>query len=278
MKAKSILFLSLLFLGASVSSYAVTSETTVENKVQQNSLQKIRIENQQRIQQEFKSNGVDSKVSIQITGTEMDPERLKELRGLGDRIRDQVRKDLRLEFASREAKFEERIAQMKALFQKEREAFKEKLETFKDENKKAIAQNVDIQLQNVNTSRTLQFGKVLERLTGVLQQLQTKVDTAKAAGQDTTVAQSAIDHASKAIEDAHAVVASQAGKDYPAIVTTEPALRSSMSETMKTLQKDLQTTHISIQSARRAVIDAARAVYKLRIPKNESAATTSAAI
>jgi chromosome segregation ATPase len=120
--------------------------------------------------------------------------------------------------------------------------------------------------------------EALSRLTGVLQKLQTKVDTAKTEGQDVAAAQSAIDAAQKAIEDAQTAVATQASKNYTANVTDETTVKKELSDVINAFRTDMQTTEKSIRSARDSVRDAARAVYKLKITINEPAATPSASI
>lgn len=263
MKVKYIAVV-LLFLVLAISAQAETFEMSVQQRVQQNSQQKIQIQNNQRIKQEFNSDGVKSELSVAITGTAGTVGEVKDMRGMGTRLNEQIRKDLRQEFASREAQFDERVKQLRTLFQKEHEQFKEKLQTFRDENKKAAAENIDIMLQNVNTTRTVQMSKALEQLAGVLQGLQTKTEEAKSAGQDTATAQSKIDAASNAIAASQAIVAAQAGKSYTAEVTTESTIKNSMNQATTQLRTDLKKTQDSVQSARKSVIEAARAVYKLK--------------
>lgn len=197
--------------------------------------------------------------------------------GVGEKRRE----DFRRAFASREAHFQDRINKTKEMFEQERAGFKAKLQQFQDKNKAAVAENVDIKLQNANTQRTEQFTKTLERLTVVLQKLQQRVDTAPET-YDKTSAQMAIDAAGKSIQDAQTAVSSQAAKSYKASVTSESAIGSSLGTTMKSLRADLQVTQEFVKKARAAVVDAARAVYKLPVvgvsdTTNESTTAPAAA-
>ena len=138
-----------------------------------------------------------------------------------------------------------------------REEFKAKLAELKDENKKEVVERIDTRLTTLNTNMTDHFNKVLARLTEILNKIETRTNTAKTNGKDTSAVEAAIVSARTAISTAQAAVTTQKGKTYVITINTESTLRSDVSTVVQSLRTDLKALKEVVQSARKAVISAA---------------------
>lgn len=130
--------------------------------------------------------------------------------------------------------------------------FRTKLQAIKDLKKKAILENVNAKLTEVNRKNTDKFSDVLTKL-------QTFLDKVESAATAPKII-SNIANAQIAIDTAQAAVATQAANDYTIQVTGETVLKANANSAISQLKKDLSATH-------KLVIDAKQAVQLLRTDK-----------
>lgn len=134
-----------------------------------------------------------------------------------------------------------------------REEFKEKLAAIKDQRKMNVLTNLDARIQDINKKRTTEMSARIERLTKILATITEKTTALKSQGKDTEALESNIDEATEALEEAKAAVDAQAAKDYVVDVTTETALRTAASTTVKTFTADIKAVHKLVVDAQLAI-------------------------
>jgi len=152
---------------------------------------------------------------------------------------------------------QERILQKRAenrgKLEARREQLQEKLAQLSDERKSRLAENINNALSRLNERWTDHFGDVLDKLTEILDKIEARVQTLKANGTDTALADSAITTARTAITTAVSAVTEQAGKDYTIEINEEATLREDITTTKNQLKADLRAVHELIKTAREAV-------------------------
>jgi len=149
----------------------------------------------------------------------------------------------------REAKREEN----KANIQAKREEIKAKVQSMRDERKKLVVERVQTKLGEVNARRTDHFLKVLERLSTILDKIQSRTEKAKTEGKNVTAVEVAIASARTAISTAQSAVNTQKAKTYEIAVTDDTTAKNDVGATVKQLQEDLRAVQDTVAAARSAV-------------------------
>lgn len=147
-------------------------------------------------------------------------------------------------------KIETRIIDIREIIASREAELKIRLNKFKDKKKAGIAERLNRNLNNINQNRTDEMSKNLEKMSGILDRLETR------AGKTTEITESRalIASASSAVKD-------QAQKDYTVTVTTEKNIKTDLGKVMTQLQQDLR-------AVRKQVIDAKQSVaYAIRKAK-----------
>lgn len=164
----------------------------------------------------------------------------------------------------------------KEKFSAKREAFKAKLETIKDEKKKAVVERIDTKMAEVNKNRTDRMSEILEKLTSILDKVKEKASALKEQGKDTSAADLAITQAQSALTTAQTALATQAGKEYVASISTESTLKNTVGKTVSQMQTDLRAVHKTVVDAKQAVQNAAKELRKVLGEKITVTPTTAA--
>ena len=151
--------------------------------------------------------------------------------------------------ANREAKREE----VKANVQAKREEIKAKVQSMRDERKKLVVERVQTKLGEVNGRRTDHFLKVLERLSTILDKIQSRTEKAKTEGKNVTAVETAIASARTAISTAQTAVNTQKAKTYEITVTDDTTAKNDVGAITKQLQEDLRVVQDTVAAARNAV-------------------------
>lgn len=151
--------------------------------------------------------------------------------------------------ANREAKREE----IKTSIQAKREEIKVNIAKMRDERKKIVVQRIQTKLAQVNQRRTEHFLKVLERLSTILDKIQSRTEKAKAEGKNVSTIETAIASARTAISSAESAVNTQKVKTYEITVTDDTTARNDVGAITKKLQEDLRAVQDTVQAARSAV-------------------------
>lgn len=144
-----------------------------------------------------------------------------------------------------------------------REAFKEKVDAIKDARKKAIVENMDTKMSEVNTRRVENMTAHLTKISEVLEKVVTRVGVVKGEGKDTTAVDTAVAVAQAAILTAQNAVQTQAAREYVITITDETALKSDVGTTRSGMQKELSATHQTVVAARQAVSAAVQALARV---------------
>lgn len=137
-----------------------------------------------------------------------------------------------------------------------RDDFKAKVSAIKDEKKKQIINNLDLRIGTINTNRTNEMTKILERLTTVLGKISTKEAALKSEGKNTTKLAADITSAQSAIDAAKQAVTEQAAKTYTMNITTDTALKSAASTTIQQFMTDMKAVRTKVLAAQQAVVKA----------------------
>ena len=153
----------------------------------------------------------------------------------------------------------------------EREQFKERLQELRDEKKREVVERIDQNIGKHNEKWVEHWNKVLSRLSEILAKVKTRTDKAAAEGQDVTAVNAAIAAADAAIAAAQSAVDAQAGKTYVIEITDEENLGENVSVIVRQFKSDTKAVHEKIQTARKAVHDAFKALKALIKPEEEEA-------
>ena len=89
----------------------------------------------------------------------------------------------------------------------------------------------------------------IERLNAILNKISTRAAALKAEGKSTTSLEASIDAAQEAVDAAKLSVDAQAAKDYVVSVTTEDALKTNASTTVKQFMSDIKAVHKEVVDA-----------------------------
>lgn len=150
---------------------------------------------------------------------------------------------------NRESKREE----VKTNVQAKREEVKAKAQSMRDERKKLVVERVQEKLGNVNEKRTDHFLKVLERLSTILDKIQSRTEKAKTEGKNVTAVETIIASARTAIITAESAVNVQTAKTYQITVNDDTTARNDVGAITKQLQEDLRGVQDVVKAARDAV-------------------------
>ncbi|MBI4066182.1 hypothetical protein HY411_00545 [Candidatus Gottesmanbacteria bacterium] len=142
---------------------------------------------------------------------------------------------------------------IRANIQAMREEVKAKVTAMRDERKKLVVQRIQTKLAEVNKRRTDHFLKVLERLSTILDKIQSRTEKAKAEGKNVSTVEAAIASARTAISTAESAVNTQKAKTYQITVTDDTTARNDVGVTAKQLESDLRAVQETVQAARQAV-------------------------
>jgi len=138
-----------------------------------------------------------------------------------------------------------------ASYMTKHKAFETKLATVKDAKKKAILENVETNIQNVNTKRSQTMLKYLTDMSNILQKISVRIE--ESGRTDTADIYNAIAEAEKSIDTAVTAVSEQAQKAYSITISTESAAKADVDTARKTLETDLKAVHEKVTAARKSV-------------------------
>lgn len=178
---------------------------------------------------------------------------LPELRAEAEAKRGQIKLNAKEHWEELKATREAQRAQNKQEMQTKREEVKAKVTAMRDVRKKQVVERVQSKISDINTRRTDHFLKVLERLSTILDKIQSRTEKAKAEGKNVTSIESAIASARTAISSAESTVNTQKAKTYQITVTDDTTARNDVGATAKQLESDIRAVQDTVQVARQAV-------------------------
>lgn len=159
-----------------------------------------------------------------------------------------------------------------------RKDFKTALNTIKDQKKKAIVENIDTKIAQINTLKTKQMSNRLDQLNLVLSHISTQEAQLSSQGKDTSLLKVDITNATEAIDTAREALTSQSQKDYVIDITTEEKLGPSVRNTLKQFRTDLKSVYTDIVTAKEKVITAHKDELKLLAADVTTPATSAATV
>jgi hypothetical protein len=124
---------------------------------------------------------------------------------------------------------------------------KARLAKFRDKKKAEIAGRLNKNLNDINQKRTEEMLKHLDKMSVILDKLQTRVGPTE----EITTSRSMIASASSAVNE-------QAQKDYTVTVTTEAKIRADVEKVRVQLQQDLKAVRKQVIDAKQSVANAIR--------------------
>ena len=144
--------------------------------------------------------------------------------------------------------------QMRGDMQQMRADYKTKIATIKDARKQKIVTNLDSRIKNINTKRTGEVTKRLERLTLILDRISSQEADLQTKGANTTTPANDIKNATTAIESAKQAVEVQTANDYVIQITTDEKLRSAAQTTIQQFLTDMKSVYVKVSAAQEAVL------------------------
>lgn len=198
---------------------------------------------------------------IIITRTE-EIRKINQLRSSEQKAAFQEQMKLKREEIIREV--EDKVKTKNESFQASREAFMKKMKTIRDENKQMLLEKLDTMIREVNNKQTESLSSAIDKLSGILDEMDQKATLTKASGANTTSFDTKMTAARLSISDAKSAIASQAAKEYTINIVSEEALRATVGETRKQLEMDLKVTRESVKKAKDAVREVAKELVKIR--------------
>lgn len=137
-----------------------------------------------------------------------------------------------------------------------REKLKTDLLKIKDDKKKETVQNIVDKIAELNTRAVNNLTELTSKIEGILAKVESRANEEKAKGVDTTATDEAIAKAKVSIADAKAAILAQSTKVYTTDITTDSALKGSMSKIREALNTDIKTLKDKIKLAHTAVKNA----------------------
>lgn len=199
-------------------------------------------------------------------------------------------KDYRAVASSTAARIQELRDEAATRVKNKREEAEKRLTDIRDRAKQEMAKKIAKQFDNLNTTWTDKFTKLLERYDELLQKVQDRATLAGSAGKDIASTTAAIQSAKSAIASARAAVTAQAAKTYvldPSVIpTTATTTQSGQEKIIKNLRTAFQTLHSTLfkdlfalrdglmRDARRAVQNAVQTLGKIPKVDDDNATST----
>lgn len=150
-------------------------------------------------------------------------------------------------------------------------ALKAKLRTFRDQRKAQVAERINETLNKINQNQTDQMLKFLDKVTSILDKLQSRVDQNSPDVKDPAAAKAAIVDARTKVASAEAAVKEQAQNDYTISVSSESTVRQDAKSAREKLHTDLMAVRKLVIDAKQA---AANAIRVAKSGKIESPSTS----
>jgi hypothetical protein len=162
--------------------------------------------------------------------------------------------------------------------QQARRDFKSALNTIKDQKKKAIVENIDTKIAQINTLRTQQMLNRVNQLELVLTHIATKEAELSSQRKDTSLLKVDITNATEALDTAKQALTAQSQKDYVIDITTEEKLGPSVKDTLKQFRTDLKGVFADVVMAKEKIVTAHEDELKLLTADNTTNATNAATV
>lgn len=173
-----------------------------------------------------------------------------------------IKKEATSSVAPRKQAVQQKVENIKEKIASREAALRLKLQTFKDKKKAEVADRVNTNLNKVNQNQTAQMLKHLDKMSAILDKLESRVESGKPDIKDPTAARTAIASARAAIVSASAAVTTQSQKDYTITVFSEGRIGLDAK-----VQRD--KLHTDLLALRKIVIDAKQSVTNaIRIAKS----------
>lgn len=159
---------------------------------------------------------------------------------------------------SRKANIQERLTTSRERIATKEAALKTRLAKFRDKKKAQVAERINSALANINERITTAMDKHLGVMSGILDKLESRVNSGTADIKDPAEVRSAIADARVAISSVSGVVAIQADKDYVLEATSEATIRKDMQGVKEQLRSDLGQLRKLVIDAKQKVANAIR--------------------
>jgi hypothetical protein len=170
--------------------------------------------------------------------------------------------------ASSTAAFRAQVQQARQELQTKREEartqLKAQLQVIKDDQKKAVVERLDQNINDLNAKFAEQWTNVLVKLDAYLATTTTQASAEAASGKDISAVTTAINSAQTAISAAKSAVEAQSQKNYTITVVSEQTLKANVSDTRNTLNTDLKSVRDLMLAAQQAVINAMSELNKIK--------------
>ncbi len=152
--------------------------------------------------------------------------------------------------------------------------FNVKLQTLKDEKKKAVVRNLEDILQDRGQKWCTHWSEVTARMDNLMVRVISRRDKAKAAGKDTTAADSAIASAQSAISAAKTAGTAQCAKTYTIQITSgDSGIGQDVKTAVQAFSTDIKSVISTMEAARKAIGGAISALKGINGVDGDSLAT-----
>lgn len=131
-----------------------------------------------------------------------------------------------------------------------------KLQKFRDRNKAKKVENINDNLNRVNTNVTAEMQRNLAKMSEIVAKLKAWIAEQEAAGKDVSALKSALTDIETQWANANTAVTTQAGNDYIVAVNSETTVRDDAKNARNNLRDDLKTVHDKIVSIRQSLVSA----------------------
>lgn len=137
-----------------------------------------------------------------------------------------------------------------------RDEWKEKVSELRDTRKQKTLENLASRKEEVLTKWVEHWGRILDRLGGILERIVSRAAKLEERGIDITEVSTAVASAEDAISEATAQLSNLADKDYTFDFTDESTLGSDIRGIISEFKEDLAAVREAVKTARAAVHDA----------------------
>lgn len=176
-----------------------------------------------------------------------------------DKIQERIdtrKESIKERVETRKENISERLSEKKEMMASREAALKLKLDGFRNKQKAQVVERINNSLKNINEKMVTHFKKVLERLSGLLDKLEKRVNANSADIKDPSLARGTIADARSSIAAATEAVNLQSTKDFTLELTTESRAKTEITGVRRLLHEDLKIVLQAVNDAKKAVSNA----------------------
>lgn len=147
------------------------------------------------------------------------------------------------------------IASREAQLRLKKDQLRAKLQSFKDQRKANLVDKINSNLDTINKRRTTQMTAILEKLSKIVDKIETKTEESSASEENKEKIRVQASDLRASIDSTREAITSQSAMDYTIKISSESAAKADARTSRDALHKDLQLAHSLVKQVRKDVVE-----------------------